>query len=643
VSDNFRIGAWLVEPSLNVVSQNSKAFHIEPKVMEVLVCLARHAGETVSKKTLIQAVWSDTFVTDDVLTRSISELRRVFDDDAKQSRFIQTIPKRGYRLVAAVETVSGTETTTVGEAWNKESAPWERRAVRRKTWLGVAAIITGALVLAGALAGFNVAGLREKLLRRTASTKIQSLAVLPLTNLSNDSAQDYFAEGMTDALITELSQIASIKVISRTSIMAYRKPDKPLSQVARELGVDGIVEGTIQRSGNQIRITAQLIYAPADRHVWANSYQHSTEDVLGLEREIAQAIAREIQAKLTPQEKARLAGRRPVSLQALETYLQGRYHLGQAQSMAFRNGLLESRLKELATARSFFEQALREDPSYAQAYVGLSDTWWDRPVAEGGPEKADTMLRKALDLDPGLAEAHQALATLDVLRLWKWSEAGQEYQRAIGLNPNYAEAHARYAEFLDMMGHFDEGMKEFLRAQDLDPGHDFNPNPFYRRRQYDRAIELDRNDVRRHAFGFWSHWNLAYDYEAAGMHMEAAQEWVEVMRILGYQEIADAMQRGLEHSGYKGALRELVVALEEMSTRGRPVSANIPAQFYAFLGEKNRAFDWLERGYLERNTAYSALNVDPCWDNLRSDPRFKDLVRRVGLPTPQAPDRWHGR
>jgi TolB-like protein/DNA-binding winged helix-turn-helix (wHTH) protein len=633
VGDDFQIGRWLVQPNLNTVSQNGKTFHIEPKVMEVLVCLARHAGETLSRKTLLETVWPDTFVSDDVLTRCISELRRVFDDDAKESRFIQTISKRGYRLLARVEKGSGTAVSKAQEPEDTKAAPSERQAPRRKTWVGVVAVAGGMAALAVILDGVNVGGLRERLLSRTTSTKIRSLAVLPLTNLSNDSAQEYFSDGMTDALITELSQIASVKVISRTSVMAYRKPDKPLSQVARELGVDGIVEGTIQRSGNQIRITAQLIYAPADRHVWANSYEHSTEDVLGLEREVAQAIAHEIQAKLPPQEKARLAGRRPVSLQALETYLLGRYHLEQAQSMAFRNGLLESRLKELATARSFFEQALREDPSYAQAYVGLSDTWWDRPVAEGGPEKADTMLRKALELDPGLAEAHQALATLDVLRQWRWTEAGQEYQRAIELNPNYAEAHARYAEFLDMMGRFDDGMKEFLRAQDLDPGHDFNPNPFYRRRQYDRAIKLDQNDVRRHAFGFWSHWNLAYDYEAAGMHTEAAQEWVEVTRILGYEEIADAMQRGLEHSGYKGALRELVVALEEMSTRGRPVSANIPAQFYAFLGEKNRAFDWLERGYLERNTAYSALNVDPCWDSLRSDPRFKDLVRRVGLPT----------
>jgi TolB-like protein/DNA-binding winged helix-turn-helix (wHTH) protein len=263
--------SWLVQPSLNTVSQGGKTFHIEPKVMEVLVCLARHAGETLSKQTLLQAVWSDTFVTDDVLTRAISELRRVLEDDARESRFIQTISKRGYRLVASVDKGSGTADSKVQEPEDRKAAPSERQAPRRNTWVGVVAAAGGVAALALILAGLSVGALRQRLLSRTTSTKIRSVAVLPMTNLSNDSAQEYFADGMTDALITELSQIASIKVISRTSVMAYRKPDKALSQVARELGVDGIVEGTIQRSGNQIRITAQLIYAPTDRQIWANS------------------------------------------------------------------------------------------------------------------------------------------------------------------------------------------------------------------------------------------------------------------------------------------------------------------------------------------------------------------------------------
>jgi adenylate cyclase len=222
VGDDFRIGSWLVQPSLNTVSQNGKIFHIEPKVMEVLVCLARHAGETLSKQTLLQTVWPNTFVTDDVLTRSISELRRVFGDDAKESRFIQTISKRGYRLVASVERGNGTAVGTTHEQGDTKPPPLKSQAWRR-TWAGVMAVTGGVVVLAGILGGLNVGGLRERLLNRTTSTKIRSLAVLPLTNLSSDPAQEYFADGMTDALVTDLSQISALRVISRTTVMGYKK------------------------------------------------------------------------------------------------------------------------------------------------------------------------------------------------------------------------------------------------------------------------------------------------------------------------------------------------------------------------------------------------------------------------------------
>ena len=218
------------------------------------------------------------------------------------------------------------------------------------------------------------------------------------------------------------------------------------------------------------------------------------------------------------------------------------------------------------------------------------------------------------------------------MRLWRWSEAEQEYKRAIQLNPNYAEAHARYAEYLDCMRRFDEGMKEFLLAQSLDPGHDFNPNPFYRRRQYDRAIQEDEGEVKRQAFGFWSHWNLAYDYEGAGHREDAAREWEQAIRMLDYTELADSMHRGLERGGYHGAITALVAGMEAAEARGNPAEPFFAGMMNGFLGQKDRAFYWLERGYEDRSPAYSSLNVDPCWDPLRDDPRFKDLVRRVGLP-----------
>lgn len=479
---------------------------------------------------------------------------------------------------------------------------------------------------------FNVANVRGRVSKIYGSPKITSLAVLPLKSLSANPAQDYFSDGLTDALTTELSQISSIKVISRTSAERYRDINKPLSQVAHELGVDGIVEGTVQRSGDSIRVTVQLIYAPEDRHLWAKSYEKDTQNVLALEQDIARAVTEEMGGKLTPSEKARLTRGKPLSVVSLEMYLQGRYYNDRAGTLAYRKGQGSARQTELAEARNFFEKAIQEDPAYAQAYVGLAKTWQDEPVSVDGPGKAERLLRKAIALDPELAEGHEALATLDVLRLWRWSEAEQEYKHAIQLNPNYAEAHARYAEYLDCMRRFDEGLREFLLAQRLDPGHDFNPNPFYRRRDYDRAIQEDEGEIKRQAFGFWSHWNLAYDYEGAGHREAAAREWQQALRMLEYNELADAMQRGLESGGYNGAISALLAGLEAADAQGDPPPSFFAGMMYGFVGQKDRAFYWLERGYKERSPSYSALKVDPCWDPLRDDPRFKDLVRRVGLP-----------
>jgi TolB-like protein/DNA-binding winged helix-turn-helix (wHTH) protein len=624
MESGFHVGPWLALPSRNTLSLDGKTVHLEPKVMLVLVCLAGRAGETLTKDQLLETVWPDTFVTDDVLTRCISELRRAFEDDPKEARFIQTIPKRGYRLVAPVVTVKGQTEAGVAKV-SQETKPWSRAVV----FGAIGLILIGGVT---ALWWVIPEGPRDRALGRNASPKIRSLAVLPLTNLSADQEQAFFSDGMTDALTTELSQISSIKVISRTSANLYRKTDKPMAQVARELGADGIVEGTVQRSGNRVRISAQLIYAPEDRHLWANSYERDSGNILALQQDVARAIAEEIRATLTPRERARLARRgRPLSLSALEAFLQGQYHAEQAEGLAYRRGSSSAHLEELESARTFYEQAVQEDPAYAQAYVGLAGTWRDLPVSDGGPVKAETLLRKAIELDSELAEAHEALATLDVLRLWRWTEAEQEYKIAIQLNPNSAEAHARFAEYLDCMKRFEEGMNEFFKAQELDPGHSFQPNPFYRRRQYDRAIQVDEGEVKRQAFGFWSHMDLAFDYDAAGKRAEGAREWEEVMRELGYSDLADAMHHGMQESGFQGALKALVAGLEAADARGERPPSFFPAMLYGQLGQKDRAFYWLERGYGERSAAYSALNVDPCWDPLRSDPRFNSLVRRVGL------------
>ena len=333
MNNGFRVGPWLIQPSLNTISQNGTSTRLEPKVMEVLVCLSRRAGEAIPKEELLQTVWPNTFVSDDVLKRSISELRRVFEDDAHQSRIIETIPKRGYRLVAPVERVNGSaQVTSSPVSVETRSSPMTCSNApllgmvsiildcfhRRSAWTFVAVSVGCLLLLAfGFMLSLDGGGLRDRLLGNK-NPSIHSIAVLPLQNLSDDPKQEYFAEGVTDALITDLAQITALKVVSRTTVMRYGPPDKPLPQIAHELNVDGIVEGTVQRSGDRFRITAQLIYGPADRHLWANSFERDVKNVLALQSTIASEIANEIQVKITPAERSKLANLRPVSPKALD-------------------------------------------------------------------------------------------------------------------------------------------------------------------------------------------------------------------------------------------------------------------------------------------------------------------------------------
>jgi TolB-like protein/DNA-binding winged helix-turn-helix (wHTH) protein len=634
----IRFSAFEADLRAGELRKHGVRLKLQDQPFRLLGILLERPGELVTREELQGRIWpSDTFVDfDRGLNNAVKRLREALADSAEQPRYIETLPKRGYRFIADIQPVNG----SVAHANAPESlveagissAKETPKVGRSKLVMTTAA---AALLLLGLALLLRAEGLWGRLAGKSRTPAIHSIAVLPLQSLSSDPTQEFFAGGVTDALITDLAQIGSLKVISRTSTSRYRNTNKSLPEIAAELGVEGIVEGTVQQSGDRVRVTTQLIHGPTDTHLWAKSYERNSQDVLALEQDIANAITNEIRATLTPGERARLSRTRSVSLRALQAYLQGRYHLEKADAAGDRADAEPTQSQELATARQFFEQAIREDSDYAQGYVGLAATWGGRPVSENGPEKAHALLRKALEIYPDLAEAHEALATLDVLRLWRWPEVEPEYRRAIELNPNYAEAHARYGEYLDMMGRFEEGMKEFLRAQELDPGHNFNPNPFYRRRQYDRAIEIDQNEVRRQAFGFWSHANLAFDLDGAGRHDEAAQEWAEMLRMLGYTEIADAMDRERARTGYKGALRLLTEALEARTAHGDPPPAFFPAMMYGLLGNKDRAFWWLEQGYRDRDASFSALNADPCWDPIRSDPRFTDLVRRVGLPVPQ--------
>jgi TolB-like protein/DNA-binding winged helix-turn-helix (wHTH) protein len=634
----IRFSAYEVDVRTGELRKHGIRIKLQDQPFRILQVLLEHAGEVVAREELQRQIWpSDTFVDfERGLNNAVKRLREALGDSAETPRYIETLPKRGYRFIAAINGKKNGDLTKMDGSEERVEPP-----MRSRGWVRVVAVAGGAVALVGILFGFNVTGLRKLVYGKSAAPRIQSLAVLPLANLSGDASQNYFIEGLTDALITELSQIGSIKVISRTSVGPYGKTDKRMPQVARELGVDGIVEGTVQRSGDRVRITAQLIYAPTDQHIWARSYERHVRDVLTLEGEVAKAIADEIEVKLTPREHARLAQTRPVNLKVLEAYLQGKHHLQKAIESGYKRGMEKTVQQEAKTAADYFQTAIREDPNYAPAYVGLAEVkdWLDPPP--GDWPGTDGLLTKALSADPLLAEAYSAKGRISFYGLWDWEGAEHNFRRAIELNPNLAEAHRGYASYLDAMGRLDEGLKEYERANELDPANTYMAYAYYGRRQYERVMELERINVERHAIEYETRWRLGFAYERTGNYKEAITTWEDWMSQFDYPELAQALRRGYSAGGFQAALREWAKGLQRLS--GRPDAVPywipywVPAYIYADLGDKDRAFAWLEKEFEMHAGTPPGFNVDPMWDSIRSDPRFADLVHRTGLPPAASP------
>src|SRR5208337_518547 len=406
----------------------------------------------VTREDLRSRLWAaDTFVEfDDSMNHAVKKLRQALGDSAENHQFIETLPRHGYRFVAS----TNADNTPDGATKPKRSYP-------------LTMLVSGLALLAlmAAMVTYDVGGLRRRLWVHTADPPIRSLAVLPLSNLTGDPQQDYFVDGMTDALITDLAKIRTVKVISRTSVMRYKGSNKPLPEIAQALGVDGILEGSVQRSGGRVRITAQLIRAATDTHLWAESYERDTRDVLTLQAEVAQAIAREIRVAVSPEETKTVGRASPVNPEAYEAYLKGQshwYHLSR---------------EHLDAALGYFQLALEKDPNYARAYVGVANVWLERgdggsmPPSEAIPQ-AKAAISKALALDGTLSEAHIALANIAGPYDHDWAAAELEFRRGLELNPNSADGHFMYADFLVSMKRVDEWNTEIHRTLELDP---FNP------------------------------------------------------------------------------------------------------------------------------------------------------------------------
>jgi len=500
-----------------------------------------------------------------------------------------------------------------------------RRAVR------VAETAAAAVaVLALFLIGLNVGKLRERLLGRARPPRIESLAVLPFANLSNDAQQDYFADGMTEVLITNLARIRALRVISRTSVLQYKGVKKSLPEIARELEVEAAIEGSVQRFGDRVRITVELIYAPKDRPLWAETYDRGLRDVLALQSEIAQTIAREIRIQLTPQEQAHLAATRPVNTQALEAYLKGRFFWNKRTPEGFQRSL------------EYFQEAIKMDAEYAQAYSGLSDTYTLLqnygllPPEEAYP-RAKAAALKALELDETLAEAHTSLAGVLEDYDWDWSGAEREYKRAIELNPNYETAHQWYGILLSSLGRPEEALAQVKRARELAPTSPrINTDMgwvLYETRLYDEAIakaqgtlELDPDFAPAHSLLGWAFLRKNRYGEAIAEFQKAAA--LSKDKAANLSAIAYAYAK----AGQRVAALKTLNELKHESEHGSVPSYQM-AIVYAGLGEKEKALESLEKAYAgERDKWLGFLKVEPSFDPLRPDLRFKNLLQRMNLP-----------
>ena len=589
----------------------------------VLRLLLEHPQELVTREDLQGRIWpTDTFVDYDLaLRKAITRLRDVLGDSAESPRFIETIPRKGYRFIAPLRTNGAAASFSEVPA---ARIPPTHQNPRIGALFGVGVI---ALLLAGL--GFVTSDSWHRHLGKSAAPQIRSIAVLPLQNLSVDPNQEYFSDGLTDALTTELAQIGSLRVISRTSTNQYKKTAEPLPQIARELNVDGIIEGTVQRSGNKVRVSVQFVDGRSDQHIWAASYERPLSDVLTLEEDLTTEVAGEIRALLTGETKVRLMAPRPVNSEAIEAYWQGRYYL-----RTFETGSGDEAKKKAVV---WFQRSIAADPNFALAYVGLAEAHFRLSPEDEDLDAIINAAEKAVDLDPKLAQGRIVLGEAD----WaagRWAEAEQQFRIAIALNPNDVGSHSSLGNVLEVTRGLDEGLKEHEIAQSLDPAYDHLSGTFYYRRQYDRAIELLRRSIQSHSEGGYAHWSLAQVYLQKHMTNQWVTEVGAFMASIGFPEIAGHLQRAAALGDYRGALRQWAKELERLRARKQFYWPGVTAQAYAMLGDKEQAFYWLEDAYTHRRESYNdpylwgRLKIDPGFDSLRSDPRYENLMHRLGLP-----------
>ncbi len=619
----LRFGIFEVDPLAGELRKEGIKIKLQDQPFRVLLMLLDRPDELVTREQIQQKLWpGNTFVDfERGMNRAINKLREALLDDAASPRFIETLPRRGYRFLVPVMR----ETAHIPDLVPFHAVP-PAKLIRLSALVkdSTGKLLAGALGLVALIA----AGIFNRVLPIVTREPIRSVAVLPLENLSRNAAEDYFADGLTDALITDIAKIRSLRVISRTSIIRYKGPLKSLHQIAKELNVDAVVEGTVVHSAQRVRVTAQLIRTRDDRHLWSETYERDSGDIVRIQDEVAEAIADQIRGKLATHGQA---GARRVNPQAYEAYLQGS-HFGNMVRSA-----------DLTKSIELLQQAIQLDPLYAEAYAGLSHSYYVLGMLGFWPaadaySQARAAAIKALQLNDTIAEAHNTLAEVEKGYEWDWQGAEAEYKRTFELNPSYSTAHAGYADYLTKMGRYDEGIAEANRARDLDPISASSLTSLgrilYRARRYDKAIaackkarELDPNYAN-------SLWWMALSYEQNHDFIEAVATARTAVNLSDSPTYKAVLAHACARAGDRTSATRTLDELKTLSKQ-RYVSPVDLATVYAGLGDRDAAFEWLEHAYRERTMRVQEL-PDPMFDSLHIDPRYRDLMRRLGLP-------FHGR
>jgi TolB-like protein/DNA-binding winged helix-turn-helix (wHTH) protein len=623
-------GPFRVDFETCEIHKHGIRLHVQAQPVRVLWFLVERPGQLVTRQELQEKLWpgQPAEEVDDSLNSTVKKLREALGDDPAKPLYIETIPRRGYRFIAPIqmeaqEKPPGEKPMAADEpSWLTEETAVQPTAIlaeplgwRRYRKSGAIGLLT-VIVIVGFLS------VTAFLKRAGADAQIHSIAVLPFENLSGDSSQDYFAEGLTDAVTTDLAQIGAVKVISRSSANHYKKDYKPLVKIGQELGVDAVVEGTVARSGDKVRVNARLISTGDDRNLWAQSFERDTGDILSLEDDLAQSVSRRIEVALTPNYMHRRDEPHPVNVQAYEAYLSGMHDLNNHRT----NNELQKSLEQ-------FNEAIALDPRFAGAYAGkaiaynLLGDYDEIPGSQAGPS-AEAAARRALELDPALAAAHSALAFALWKYSWDWKTAEAEFQKSLALNPNNAHTHHIYAVLLACRGDFAGAEEHMRKAQALDPLSMIirtNIGWFhYFQRDYAKAEEAYQEVLKLDPGFLPARQKLWITYAEEGKTEQAAGELENLMRLFGHDQLLQRVERANPPARYRAAVQGYA--------QSGLLSPYERARYLSLLGKKPEAVRALSEAAAQRSSWMVYLRIEPVFDAIRSRPDFADLVRQANIP-----------